>query len=159
MRMIVVATCCLFIGCDASSESDDTEEKQLANEVITLTEAAEASLSEFMASDPPAELLEMSVDFDDPTTCTGYRYNLSLASELPNDEFVFAQSRGVDIAIAKSSLEFVRGTTIDWIPLGDGQEGFYFHNPNSDAPMPDHVRGYYDSIEADSNSDTTNFQH
>ena len=149
MRQIFVVILCFMFGCDSSLSlcTDDVSESSTETNIVVLTESAAKAVREFMSADQTANAIKISVGFDDPTTCTGYRYNLALTTDPSPKEFVLAESHGIDIAIDVESVEFLRGTQIDWVPLSGGNEGFYFQNPNSDAPMRDDVRKHYESTE------------
>lgn len=151
MRGLLVLALIVSLGCNGSTaESKRYQAGSLPkeSEVVSLTESALAAVRKFKAADPTANYLEVSVAFDDPKTCTGRRYSLSLVSKPSPAEFMLVKANGVDLAINVKSIEFLRGTKIDWIPLADGQEGFYFHNPNSGDTMPEQVRKHYESKES-----------
>jgi len=45
-------------------------------------------------------------------------------------------SEGVDVVISALSLELLRGTTLDYVQLEDGQYNFVFLNPNDPGYRP-----------------------
>lgn len=148
MREIVFMAMLLFLGCDSQpsgSSSLQTNEAAESSSLITLTDDAVAALRKFGASDQATNCLEVSVEVEDRAGCSNYRYSLSLTSRPTDPGYTFCKSNGVDIAVDVESVEYLRGTRIDWIPLIDGKEGFYFHNPNAIKDMPDYVRKYYES--------------
>ena len=150
MRGFLVVAMLVAIGCDAGSIESSRDEPLASSgetSIVVLTDAAAAAVRKFGSADESANVLEVSVTFDDPTACTGFRYNLSLIANPSSADFELGESNGIDIAVDANSVKFLRGTRIDWVPLSEGSEGFYFHNPNSDDPMPERVREYYEAKE------------
>jgi len=63
------------------------------------------------------------------TGCSGWAYEVSIASELDNDDQVF-EDKGVKIVIDKDSLPFLKGSRIDFTTSGLNRT-FQFDNPNA----------------------------
>ena len=63
------------------------------------------------------------------TGCSGWAYEVSVASELDNDDHVF-EDKGVKILIDHESLPYLEGSSIDFIVTGLNRT-FQFDNPNA----------------------------
>lgn len=63
------------------------------------------------------------------TGCSGWAYDVSIASELGNDDQVF-EDKGVKIVIDNDSLPYLQGSTIDFAKNGLNRT-FQFDNPNA----------------------------
>lgn len=63
------------------------------------------------------------------TGCSGWAYEVSIASELGNDDQVF-EDKGVKIVIDRESLPYLEGSKIDFTLSGLNRT-FQFDNPNA----------------------------
>ena len=63
------------------------------------------------------------------TGCSGWAYEVSIASELDGDDQVF-EDMGVKIVIDQDSLPFLKGSRIDFTTSGLNRT-FQFDNPNA----------------------------
>jgi len=63
------------------------------------------------------------------TGCSGWAYEVSIASELMNEDEVF-EDKGVKIAVDRESLPFLQGSKIDFTVSGLNRT-FKFENPNA----------------------------
>ena len=63
------------------------------------------------------------------TGCSGWAYEVSIASELGNDDHVF-EDKGVKIVIDQDSLPYLQGSKIDFTVSGLNRT-FQFDNPNA----------------------------
>jgi iron-sulfur cluster assembly protein len=63
------------------------------------------------------------------TGCSGWAYDVSIASELGNDDQIF-EDKGVKIVINSDSLPYLQGSTIDFAQNGLNRT-FQFDNPNA----------------------------
>lgn len=63
------------------------------------------------------------------TGCSGWAYEVSIASELGSDDQVF-EDKGVKVVIDTESLPFLRGSKIDFTTQGLNRT-FQFDNPNA----------------------------
>ena len=63
------------------------------------------------------------------TGCSGWAYEVSIASDLEGDDELF-EDKGVKIAVDRESLPFLQGSTIDFITSGLNRT-FQFDNPNA----------------------------
>ncbi len=92
---------------------------------ITLTEAAATRVKEHLASRGGGEGLRFGVT---RSGCSGLAYELGYADEVGRNDRVFT-SHGVKIIVDAGSVEFVDGTSIDYVQ--DGLSSlFQFNNPN-----------------------------
>jgi len=63
------------------------------------------------------------------TGCSGWAYDVSIASELGNNDQVF-EDKGVKIVVDNESLPFLNGSSIDFTQSGLNRT-FQFNNPNA----------------------------
>lgn len=63
------------------------------------------------------------------TGCSGWAYDVSIASEFGNNDQVF-EDKGVKIVVDKESLPFLNGSSIDFTQSGLNRT-FQFNNPNA----------------------------
>ena len=63
------------------------------------------------------------------TGCSGWAYEVSIASELGKDDQVF-EDKGVEIVIDRDSLPYLQGSKIDFTINGLNRT-FQFDNPNA----------------------------
>ena len=63
------------------------------------------------------------------TGCSGWAYEVAIASEFGNDDQVF-EDKGVKIVIDNASLPYLKGSKIDFIASGLNRT-FKFDNPNA----------------------------
>ena len=63
------------------------------------------------------------------TGCSGWAYEVSIASEYGNDDDVF-EDKGVKIVVDHESLPFLKGSKIDFTQTGLNRT-FQFENPNA----------------------------
>ena len=124
------------------SQIDDSDNRGVASRppLFQLTEVAVKKVRAAMASAPGSTHLVVSVDVDDKKYCTGFHYNLGFDSNPSSEQFVFAKSNGIPLAIKKDHIEFLNGTTLDFATLKSGEEGFVFRNPNENVSLPDELR-------------------
>lgn len=92
---------------------------------ITLTETAATRIQDYLSQEPGAVGLRLGVK---RTGCSGWAYVVGLADGVADDDQVF-EDRGIRIVVDTDSLEFVRGTRIDFVKDGLN-ELFRFDNPN-----------------------------
>jgi len=63
------------------------------------------------------------------TGCSGWAYDVRMASEVETDDKVF-EDKGVKIVIDRDSLPYLQGSKIDFIASGLNRT-FQFDNPNA----------------------------
>ena len=63
------------------------------------------------------------------TGCSGWAYEVSIASELENDDQVF-EDKGIKIVVDSESLPYLQGSSIDFTQSGLNRT-FQFNNPNA----------------------------
>ncbi|MCB1554052.1 MAG: iron-sulfur cluster assembly accessory protein [Xanthomonadales bacterium] len=95
---------------------------------ITLTATAAQRARDFLGSQPDAIGLRFGVR---KTGCSGWGYEIDLASAVDDGDQVFEQD-GVRIVVDAHSLTLVDGTEIDFVRRGLNHE-FVFRNPNAKA--------------------------
>ena len=63
------------------------------------------------------------------TGCSGWAYEVSIASELENDDQVF-EDKGIKIVVDSESLPYLQGSSIDFTQSGLNRT-FQLNNPNA----------------------------
>ena len=61
--------------------------------------------------------------------CSGFAYVVDYADAIYDDDEVFV-SHGVTVVVAKDSLPYLDGMTVDYVKTNALNEGFEFNNPN-----------------------------
>lgn len=92
---------------------------------IQLTESAALRVKHFLEKEHGAAL-RLGVR---KTGCSGWAYEVSIASESGEDDRVFVD-KGVKIVVDSTSLPFLEGSKIDFITSGLNRT-FHFDNPNA----------------------------
>lgn len=92
---------------------------------ITLTETAATRIQDYLSHEPRAVGLRLGVK---RTGCSGWAYVVGLADDVADGDQVF-EDRGIRIVVNEESLDFVKGTRIDFVKEGLN-ELFQFDNPN-----------------------------
>jgi len=92
---------------------------------ITLTETAATRIQDYLTQEPGAVGLRLGVK---RTGCSGWAYVVGLADDVADGDQVF-EDRGIRIVVDTDSLDFVKGTRIDFVKDGLN-ELFRFENPN-----------------------------
>lgn len=63
-------------------------------------------------------------------------FDYAMGFDNPQQHDQQANSNGVSVIIAPTSLEFLRGATLDYVELQPGQCQFIFMNPNDPTYIP-----------------------
>ena len=56
--------------------------------------------------------------------------------DVPNEKDHKFSSQGIDIVVSESSIELLKGTTVDYVKLDSGELQFIFLNPNDPNYAP-----------------------
>ncbi len=105
-----------------------TEGKSLSD-IIILTENAEKQILKILAKEPEGTILRISVSGGG---CSGFSYEYNLLQESPNDDDLVLGASAPIVLIDSMSLEFMKGSTIDFVDELAGQS-FQINNPNAVA--------------------------
>ncbi|MGB7451752.1 MAG: iron-sulfur cluster assembly accessory protein [Lysobacterales bacterium] len=92
---------------------------------IQLTDNAAQRVKQFLEKDNGVAL-RLGVR---KTGCSGWAYEVSIASELKNDDQVF-EDKGIKIVVDNVSLPYLQGSSIDFTQSGLNRT-FQFNNPNA----------------------------
>ncbi|WP_094751818.1 iron-sulfur cluster assembly protein IscA [Psychromonas sp. CD1] len=95
---------------------------------ITITEPAAQHVANFLANRGKGIGLRLGVK---TSGCSGMAYVLEFVDILNDDDEVFVD-KGISIIVDKKSLVYLNGTELDFVKNGLN-EGFEFHNPNTNA--------------------------
>jgi len=95
--------------------------------MITLTESAITKIKDIII-DEQNPLLKLRV-FIEGGGCSGMNYNFTLDEEQSDDDFV-VDSSDVQLLVDGSSMEYLRGATIDYVESIHGSN-FSISNPNA----------------------------
>jgi iron-sulfur cluster assembly protein len=63
------------------------------------------------------------------TGCSGYAYDLTTVNQTQAEDIIFPQENGLFVAISKKNLEFIKGSTLDYVREKMNAR-FKFLNPN-----------------------------
>lgn len=107
-----------------SAEMTGTTAAASADPVVSLTPAAAARVREFQAREGG---IGLRLDVR-RTGCSGWAYELEMASEARADE-TRVEDQGVTIFITPKALPMMMGTVVDFVHDGLVRE-FRFRNPN-----------------------------
>ena len=95
--------------------------------MINLTDSAINAVRNAIAtSDKPVDGLRIMVEAGG---CAGLKYNMGLVSGTEPEDTVI-EREGVRVLVDHKSVEFIEGTTIDFVVALEGS-GFTFDNPNA----------------------------
>ena len=92
---------------------------------ISISERAAKHFRAQLAKHPAAVAVRLSVE---ASGCSSFRYRVDHAEAIRDDDVVF-ESRGLPIAVDRSSLPYVQGTTLDVVQEGLARR-LRFDNPN-----------------------------
>lgn len=93
---------------------------------MTLTEAAASRIKAILAKQPGVSLLRVSVDGGG---CSGFSYKFDFAEAKASDDILIERD-GAAVVIDEMSLEFLRGSEIDFSTELIGA-AFKINNPNA----------------------------
>jgi len=62
-------------------------------------------------------------------------------ADAQTDEDLSCDSEGITIVISPTSYEFIKGTTLDYVEMEQGQYHFVFMNPNDPSYVPPTEQG------------------
>ncbi len=100
----------------------------MAEQLVSLTDRAVDHLKKLIQSNQ-AVGFRLSVK---KAGCSGYRYYPEVVKQVnPSDVRVDMES-GVTIFVDAACLNWVKGTTIDYVSMGLGQSQLQFSNPNAE---------------------------
>lgn len=95
---------------------------------VTLTASAAKRINAILAKQTDASLLRVAVDGGG---CSGFSYRFELEKESADDDLIIERD-GARVAIDEMSLEFLRGSEIDFSEELIGA-AFKINNPNATA--------------------------
>ncbi|ACL57153.1 HesB/IscA family protein [Methylobacterium nodulans] len=95
---------------------------------ITLTPRAARRINEIMGAEPPGSMLRISVNGGG---CSGFQYAFDIARDRAGDD-IAVERDGATVLVDPLSLEYMRGSTIDFVNDLIGQS-FKIENPQATA--------------------------
>ncbi len=99
------------------------------NQIIALTDRAARQIAKILAKEPKGTVLRISVSGGG---CSGFSYEYNLVQESANKDDLVLKKLGAIVLIDELSLEFMKGSTIDFVDDLAGQ-AFKIDNPNAVA--------------------------
>jgi len=96
---------------------------------VSLTERAVAHVKKEMAKSEGAIGFRISVK---RTGCSGLMYAVEFAKERGDNDLVFPADDELDVYVDRKSLEYLKGTTVDFVQEGLTRQ-LMFNNPNVTA--------------------------
>lgn len=93
---------------------------------IYLTDRAAARIRNFLQRQPDKQAFRLSVK---KTGCSGWGYEVQLTDHIDADDVTF-EDKGIRIVVPRSVLDYVDGTTVDFVQQGINSL-FTFDNPNA----------------------------
>lgn len=100
----------------------------MKNEAVTVSARAAARIARILAKEPAGAMLRVAVNGGG---CSGFQYDFSIATEKNPDDLVIEKD-GVTVLIDETSLDFLRGSEIDFADELIGA-AFRVNNPNATA--------------------------
>ena len=95
---------------------------------VTLSASAAARVNKVLRNEPPGATLRVAVDGGG---CSGFQYSFMIVEGSEPDDLT-VQRDGATVLIDSVSLEYLRGSEIDFVDDLIGQS-FKIHNPNATA--------------------------
>ena len=95
---------------------------------VEISASAARRVAEILRSEAPGSALRVGVDGGG---CSGFQYTYDIVGRHEADDLVLQQG-GATVLIDQTSLEYLRGSTIDFVNDLMGQ-AFKIHNPQATA--------------------------
>ena len=112
---------------DVNKDLAEERPPEDAGEIITLSETAAKHIRNIMTSEgKQGSYLKLNVV---PGGCSGFNYEMDFVESLETGDME-NESRGIKLAMSKSSEKFLRGIRIDFRETLNGA-GFVMQNPNA----------------------------
>lgn len=118
--------------------------------IVELTDAAVAHIRKIIARKGAGIGFRLSVK---QAGCTGYKYQPEVVTEILADDLQFVTAHGLTVFIEPSCAQMIRGTLIDYVSKGPGQQQLVFHNPNIDSECGCGESFYLKKINDENNSE------
>ena len=98
-------------------------------EQVDISASAAKRVAEILKSEAPGAALRVGVDGGG---CSGFQYTYDIVAGAPEPDDIVLQRDGATVLIDTTSLEFLRGATIDFVDDLMGSM-FKIHNPQATA--------------------------
>ena len=95
---------------------------------VTMTEQAARRIAQVLGKEPPGSMLRVAVNGGG---CSGFQYAFDVTPSKAEDDLVIERD-GAVVLVDPVSLDFLRGSTIDFVNDLIGQS-FKINNPNATA--------------------------
>ncbi len=95
---------------------------------VTMTEQAARRIAQVLGKEPPGSMLRVAVNGGG---CSGFQYAFDVTPAKAEDDLVIERD-GAVVLVDPVSLDFLRGSTIDFVNDLIGQS-FKINNPNATA--------------------------
>lgn len=100
-----------------------------SKESLVLTSNAEVKINDLAASDLEDKLVRLEVQGGG---CSGFQYQFNLTSKVEDDDCVI-ESNGAKLIVDKTSLELIKGSTVDYKEELIRNAFVVSHNPNAES--------------------------
>lgn len=98
-------------------------------ETVDISASAAKRVAEILKGEAPGAALRVGVDGGG---CSGFQYTYDIVAGVPEPEDLVIEREGATVLIDTTSLEFLRGSTIDFVNDLMGSM-FKIHNPQATA--------------------------
>ena len=98
--------------------------------ILQFTDAAIAHIKKLMAKQPTACGFRLSVK---KTGCSGWMYVPGFITEKNQQDIYFLAQQDLPIFVDAQYVNMLKGTTVDLVDKGLGQQQLVFYNPNAEA--------------------------
>jgi iron-sulfur cluster assembly accessory protein len=110
------------------AQRDMAEISDIAASELTLTENAARRIGEILSGEPSGSMLRISVNGGG---CSGFQYGFDIDKARGADD-ILIQRDGATVLVDETSLQFLRGSTVDFVDDLIGQS-FKIDNPQATA--------------------------
>lgn len=95
--------------------------------IIQLTDAAVAHIQQMIERRGGNKYFRLSIK---PSGCSGYMYRSEIVDDKQSGDLHMVTSQGLSVFIDFACVGIVKGTTLDFVATGLGQQQLLFRNPN-----------------------------
>lgn len=101
----------------------------LQTPTVEISASAAKRVAEILKAETPGSALRVGVDGGG---CSGFQYTYDIVAATPREDDVVLEKNGATVLVDSVSLEYLRGSTIDFVDDLMGSM-FKIHNPQATA--------------------------